>query len=84
MVMSREILPQTKVNDLLEEFPQLEEVLINLNPKFNKLKNPLLRNSIGKVATLKQAALVAEMQPDEFIEYLRQAIKKDTSFPLKD
>ncbi len=76
--MSVEILPQTKVNELLEAFPQLEEVLIALDPKFNKLKNPLLRKSIGKIATLQQAALVAGMQADEFIEHLRQAVRQDT------
>lgn len=73
-----EILPQTKVNQLLEAFPQLEEVLIALDPKFNQLKNPLLRNSIGKVATLQQAALVAGMPPVTFIEHLRKAVGQDT------
>ncbi|GAB4540300.1 MAG: hypothetical protein Tsb0014_31440 [Pleurocapsa sp.] len=72
-----EILPTTKVNELLQEFPQLEEVLITLDPKFKKLKNPLLRNSIGRVATLKQAALVAEIPCDIFIEHLRKAAGKN-------
>ncbi len=73
-----EILPKTTVNELLREFPQLEQVLIALNPKFNKLKNPLLRKSIGKIANLKQAALVAKIPPLTFINHLREAVGQST------
>jgi uncharacterized protein len=49
------------VNPLLAAFPQLQNVLVDLNPQFNKLKNPLLRNTVGRVATFKQAASVANI-----------------------
>ena len=69
-----DISDQTKVNELLQAFPQLEDVLISLNPKFKKLRNPVLRNSIGRVATLNQAAAVAELSPLTFINRLRDAV----------
>jgi hypothetical protein len=62
------------VNQLLAAFPQLQNVLIDLNPQFNKLKNPLLRNTIGRVATLKQAASVADIPVLTFVNHLRTAV----------
>ncbi len=69
-----EISPQTTVNALLHEFPQLEAVLIALNPQFKKLKNPILRQSIGRVATLQQAASVAGIPTLEFVNHLRHEV----------
>lgn len=69
-----EITDQVKVNQLLQEFPQLEAFLISINPKFEKLKNPILRRSIGSIATLKQAALVADLPPAEFVNQLRTEV----------
>ena len=45
------ITPKTKVGELLDAYPELEPVLMGLAPAFNKLKNPVLRKTIGKVAT---------------------------------
>jgi len=42
------ITPQIKVAELLETYPQLEEVLIDLSPTFKKLKNPVLRRTIAR------------------------------------
>ena len=69
-----EITDQIKVNKLLQEFPQLETVLIALNPKFEKLKNPILRRTVGSIATIKQAAIVAEMTPFVLVNNLRKAV----------
>jgi len=46
-----EILPTVTVHKLLVAYPQLEEVLIGIAPPFKKLKNPILRRTIAKVAT---------------------------------
>ncbi|MDJ0706111.1 MAG: DUF1858 domain-containing protein [Leptolyngbyaceae cyanobacterium MO_188.B28] len=79
-----EISAQTKVNDLLQAFPHLEGVLISLNPQFKKLRNPLLRNSVGRIATLKQAALVADIPPLTFINHLRRAVGQDAMDEIAD
>ncbi|MFH0843803.1 MAG: DUF1858 domain-containing protein [Bacteroidota bacterium] len=49
------ITPKTKVLQLIETFPELEEVLINAVPAFEKLKNPVLRKTVARIATLQQA-----------------------------
>ena len=68
------ILPTTKVSTLLDRHPGLEDELIAFAPPFRKLKNPLLRNSIGKVATLKQAASVARVPVGELVDHLRALV----------
>jgi hypothetical protein len=60
------ITPSTKVAALLDCYPQLEDVLIKIAPPFKKLKNPVLRKSVAKVASLRQAAAVAGMPVDSY------------------
>ena len=46
---------KTKIDDLLKQYPFLEDFLITLSPKFKGLKNPIMRKTMGKVATLDMA-----------------------------
>ncbi|MEE4115756.1 MAG: DUF1858 domain-containing protein [Marinilabiliaceae bacterium] len=66
------ITPKTKIFDLLEAFPDLEEILIEQSPQFDKLRNPLLRRTIGKVTTLSQAAAVGGLDVVELVNVLRK------------
>ena len=68
------ITPSTKVADLLAAYPELEDVLIEMAPPFRKLRNPLLRRSVAKVASLSQAAAVARLPVSEFVNKLRVAV----------
>ena len=68
------IQPSTKVAALLDAYPELEDVLIKMAPPFKKLKNPVLRKSIGKVATLQQAAIVGRIDVTSMIDQLRRAV----------
>ena len=69
-----QIQPSTKIAQLLDAYPELEEVLIRMAPPFKKLKNPLLRKSVAKVATLQQAAIVGRLDPSSMIDQLRRAV----------
>lgn len=62
--------PGMKVAALLEEYPELEEVLIGIAPPFQKLRNPVLRRSVAKVASLRQAAAVARIPVGDLINQL--------------
>lgn len=62
-----------KVSDLLDAYPQLEGTLLELSPAFSKLRNPILRRTVAKVTTLRQAAKVAGVSPILLLETLRQA-----------
>jgi uncharacterized protein (DUF2249 family) len=67
-----QITPETKISKLLEEFPQLEEVLIEMAPEFKKLRNPILRKTIARVASLRQVAGVGGVSLSEMINRLRK------------
>jgi hypothetical protein len=71
------ITPKTKVLALLEAYPRLEDILIGMVPAFKKLKNPVLRRTVARVATLQQAAAVGNVQPGELINRLRREVGQD-------
>jgi TusA-related sulfurtransferase len=70
----KEIKITTKIADLLNDYEGMKEILIGINPKFKKLNNPILRRTIGKVATVKQAAIVGGMEPLDLLNKLRVAV----------
>ena len=67
------ITPATKVADLIESWPELEEVLIAQAPAFRRLRNPVLRRTVARVATLEQAAGVAGVPVRDLVAALRRA-----------
>ena len=71
------ITPETKVAALLEHFPELEELLIGLAPPFKKLRNPVLRKSVAKVASLRQAAAVGHVPIEQMINLLRAEVGQE-------
>lgn len=71
------ITPKTKVLELIENYPQLENVLIEYAPAFKNLKNPVLRKTVAKIATLQQAAAIGGVKTEELINRLRKEIGQD-------
>jgi hypothetical protein len=76
---SIEITPSITVHALLEAYPDLEEVLIGIAPPFKKLKNPFLRRSVAKVATIKHIASVGGVPLDELIAQISEAVGQPVS-----
>jgi len=79
-----EITPSVTVHALLEAYPELEEVLIGIAPPFKKLKNPFLRKSVAKVATIKHISSVGGVPLNELIGKLRKAVGQQESMDLHD
>jgi len=71
------ITPKTKVLQLIETYPQLEDVLIEYVPVFKKLKNPILRKTVAKIATLQQAASIGNVKVGDLINLLRKEVGQD-------
>lgn len=74
-----EITPSTKVNDLLEAYPELEEILISIALPFKKSKNPYLGKTVAKVATLKYISSVGKVPLNDLINKLRKAADQPVS-----
>ncbi len=71
------ITPDTKIGDLLEHFPHLEDVLVGLSPTYKALKNPVLRRTVAKVATLHQVSKVGNVPIGRLIDALRAAVGQE-------
>jgi|WetSurMetagenome_2_1015567.scaffolds.fasta_scaffold04753_8 hypothetical protein len=65
------ISPKTKVGELLDHYPELEKVLIEMSPSFEKLRNPVLRKTVARVATLQQIAAVGNLKVEDIVGRLR-------------
>lgn len=71
------ITPKTKVLELIETYPELEDILIEYAPAFKKLKNPVLRRTVAKIATLQQAAAIGNVKTEDLINRLRKEVGQD-------
>ena len=73
-----EINAGTKIDDLLKEYPFLEDFLIKLSPKFKGLRNPIMRKTIGKVATLSKVASIGGLDLNKFLTAVTAEINRQT------
>lgn len=78
------ITPKTKIWNLLEAYPGLEPLLMEMSPAFKKLKNPVLRRTVAKVATIQQVAEIAGLNLGEMINKLRQEVGMEETTEYSD
>ena len=79
-----QITPETKISALLDHYPHVEDVLIEITPAFKKLRNPILRKTIAKVATLRQVAQIGDVSLATMINKLRAAVGQTTDSEIDD
>ncbi len=70
--MNLPIGPETTVGALLDAYPELEAELVEMAPAFAKLRNPVVRRTVAKVATLDQAAKIGGVSLQTMILRLRE------------
>ncbi len=68
--------PKTKLDDLLKKYPFLLDYLASLTPKFSKLKSPILRKTVAKVATLQQVASFGDFLVRDLMEKIQAEVKR--------
>lgn len=66
------ITPDSRLGELLDRWPALEDVLLGISPHFRALKNPVLRRTIAKVATLRQVSKVSGVPLGVIVARLRE------------
>jgi len=67
-----EILAKTKIMDVLNAYPALEDKIIQAAPVFSNLKNPVLRSTVGRLATIERVAQVGGLDVFTFVNLLRR------------
>ena len=78
------ITPDLKVSKLLSAYPELEEVLIGIAPAFKKLSNPVLRRTVARITSLRQAARVGGVSLGDMVNRLRVAAGQEEAFVKDD
>ena len=72
----KEITNGDKIYDIVKEYPALKEILIRISPEFSKLNNPVVLETMGRVATVEKAAEMADIDVEDLLEQLNNNIKK--------
>ena len=65
------------IYNLTEKHPEIIEILVSYG--LDKLKNPIIRNTIGKTMTLKTVCENKNINIDEVVEKINRAVKKKGS-----
>lgn len=71
------ITKKMKIHSLITEYPNLKSVLLQISPKFSKLNNPLMLKTMGKIASVEDAAKIAGVPVNEVLMILNKAIGFD-------
>lgn len=69
-----EITGLSKLSDVLQAYPELEEQLVNIAPPFKNLKNPVLRRTVGALVNLEKIAQVGGMDASKLVNTLRRHV----------
>lgn len=67
--------PRTRIGPLLDTYPFLTEVLAGYAPEFGRLRNPIMRKTLGSVATLSMAAGLGGVELDALIDKVAETIR---------
>ena len=80
--------PSTKIGDLIEEHPFLVDFLPTLSPRYEALRSPTMRATMGKVATVEMAAKMGGLEVDELVTAIESEIARhvegDASAPTEE
>ena len=73
------IRPDDRLADVLAKDQRALDVLVGASPELHGLRNPVTRKVMGRLATIRQIANMAGMEPDILIRRLNQALRDDAS-----
>jgi DUF438 domain-containing protein len=76
--MTITLTPKTTIGTLLKEYPFLLEFLAGYNPEFKKLTNPVMRRTMGRMATVERAAAMAGVSTDTLLDDLAAEVASRT------
>ena len=63
--------PATKISALLKAHPDALDTIVSIAPKFERLRNPLLRKLMAGRTTIAMAAKIGKCSVEEFFEKLK-------------
>jgi hypothetical protein len=70
--------PKTTVHTLLKEYPFLLDFLVAYHPEFKKLTNPVLRRTVGRMATLDAVAEQGNVPLNQLTDDIATEVERQT------
>lgn len=67
---------KTKILPLIKQFPHVYNGLLKLSPKIKRLKNPIVRRTIGKSATIKDVSKLIDVDLSKIIQVIEVSMGK--------
>ena len=52
------VIGKSNIKEILDKYPELKDVLLKLSPKFKRIQNPVMYNTLARFATFNDAAKV--------------------------
>ncbi|MDR4507853.1 MAG: DUF1858 domain-containing protein [Candidatus Brocadiaceae bacterium] len=68
-----EITKETKVFDIVDQYPDTLQIFLDFG--FSQMANPVMRNTMGRVATIDMATKMHNVDSEKFISVLNEKIK---------
>jgi uncharacterized protein len=72
----------TKILDLIKEYPFLVDALTELSPRYEKLKNPILRKTVGKVANLRMVAIMGSVPIADLMNVIKESVSRNAGIEV--
>jgi uncharacterized protein len=72
------ITPKTTVHTLLKEYPFLLDFLSGYDPEFGKLTNPVVRRTMGRMATLEKASAIGNVPLNQLVNDIAAEVEAQT------
>lgn len=72
------ITPKTTIHSLLKEYPFLLDFLAGYHPEFKKLTNPVLRRTVGRMATLDTVAEMGNVPLNVLTQDIAGEVERQT------
>jgi len=66
------VLAASKIKATLDKYPELKDVLINLSPRFKKMQNPALFNTLARFANFNDAAKMTGLSVCEILHTINK------------
>ncbi|MBY8987654.1 MAG: DUF438 domain-containing protein [Candidatus Lokiarchaeota archaeon] len=76
-----EINNSTKILPLVDKYPKVYDELYKLSSKAKRFKNPIVRKTIGKKATLEMVSVILEVTLETIISTIKSAIEASADIP---
>ena len=71
--------PDTKIGDLVKNYPYLKDYLLSLSPNFKNLNNSIMFKAMSNIATLNMISERGNFKVEDLIDKLIKKISEESS-----